>query len=414
MVKFTRSSSTILLLLVTGCSEGSGALSATPSLVTQDVSRQSVASQTVTGQAAGVLALAAQTSAAQATTAQAVAAQAQAVLAQSTLGQARELVYISNEDANSITAYATTASGNAHPVLTIAGSKTKLDQPVGLTFDSSGKLYVVNHGLSQSSVTIYAQSSSGNVAPIGTIEGSQTHLRAQLSPADYPTGAIAVDSVTGRIFVGRVSGEQSPFPNNILVFNLSARGNAAPISSIGAADETTTRTGLSGMEPAPAVAFDGIGSAPKIIAGTELEACCHTSDGWTYYNGSNLTPGGSLNYYTNSGLYGIAVTPSSGNIVASYGGEIDVWPADITGNAGGPSAGVLPSRVITGAQTGYGQIAVDSKKTIWALVRGSGSTLPQSTGAAEIDVYGPNATIPVVISGPATGLAGTSGIAILR
>lgn len=340
---------------------------------------------------------------------------AQAQLTQSAYGQARELAYVSNEAANSITAYAMSASGNAHPVLTIAGSKTKLDQPVGLAFDASGKLYVVNHGLHESSITIYAGGATGNVAPIGTIEGAQTHLRAELAPPDYPTGAIAVDSTNGRLFVGRVSAEHAPLPNNVLVFNLSARGDAAPIRSIGRADNSPGTSGaISDMEPAPAVLLDGIGPVPKVIAGTELEACCHGSDGWTYYDASGLATNGSFAYYANEGLYGLAVSPGSGKIVASFGDAIDVWPAGVTGTAGGPGAGQLPLRVISGGPAGFGAVAVDSTQRIWALVRGTGSLLPPTTGAEQIDVYGPSAITPVVISGSATGLSGASGIAVLR
>jgi hypothetical protein len=338
------------------------------------------------------------------------------------------LVYVSNEAANSITAYASTASGNARPILTLSGSKTNLNKPVGIAFDSSGKLYVVNHGLQVSSITIYSQGASGNVAPIGTIEGSQTHLRAQLNQPDYPTGAIAIDSTNGHLFVGRVSGEHSPLPNNVLVFNLNARGNAAPIDSIGSANNSpsTTGTALFGMWPAPAIVFDGIGSVPKILAGTEMEACCNGSDGWTYYKASGLTTNGSLKYYTNEGLYGLAVTPGSGNIVASYGDNIDVWAPSITGTVSGLLGSQLDSqllRVISGGQTGFGSIAVDSEQKIWALVHGIGSQnvffpldssmLIPTTGPPQIDVYAPSATTPVVISGPATGLSGPSGIAVL-
>jgi hypothetical protein len=338
----------------------------------------------------------------------------QSTQSQSLSRNTQELVYVSNKAANSITAFASTAAGNAKPVITISGSNTKLDRPAGLAFDSSGKLYVVNQGLHASSITIYAPNATGNVTPIGMIAGPQTHLRAQAATPDYPTGAIAVDSVHGRLFIGRISTEQSPYPNNVLVFDLHARGNVSPLKSIGVANAKSTKSDNTdyGLEPAPTLALDVGSSAAEIIVGTERQVCCNLGDGWTYYDDTGLTANKSAELYSNLGLYGLATMPRSENVVVSSGGGLEIWPGKITGTLGGPTDTRVPLRTISGGASGFGAIAVDAQQTIWALVRGTGAQLPQTTGAAQINAYPVDTNTPVVIRGSATGLSGVSGIAI--
>jgi hypothetical protein len=379
MVRLIKRNSAFLFLLigvVSGCNGGSSAM---PGTIAPTVSTEGVAHQTDSG-------------------------------------SSHELVYVSNQAANSITAYSTSASGNARPVLTIAGSRTQLDRPVGLTFDPVGNLYVVNHGANQSRITIYSPNASGNAAPSGTIEGSKTHLRAQNAPLDYPTGAIAIDSVRGHLFVGRVSNEQTPFSKNVLVFSLSARGNVAPISSFGDSNNAASTT-IYGTQPATALAFGDQGMGPTIIVGTAEEACCWNQDNFTYYSASNYKVGGKFTYALNGNMSGLAIMPKSGDLVASQQAGIDVWKPGVTGNAAFRTtpATAVPLRSYGGSSTGYGALAVDSRQTIWAVVKGSTSaTLPQTTGANAIQAFSTNSSNPLTISGPATGLAGVSGIAVLN
>jgi hypothetical protein len=93
-------------------------------------------------------------------------------------------IYVPNgfgapSDAGSVTVYAPTASGNAAPIRTIQGAKTKLDEPLGIALDGSGNIYVGNY--ESNTVTIYAASANGHVKPINKIRGTRTGL-------SYPTG----------------------------------------------------------------------------------------------------------------------------------------------------------------------------------------------------------------------------------
>jgi outer membrane protein assembly factor BamB len=80
-----------------------------------------------------------------------------------------------------VTVYPQNANGNVAPIRTIAGPATGLDTPVEVTFDSSGKIYVVNRD--GNSVTVYAANANGNVAPLHTIAGMNTllHLPAGMA-----------------------------------------------------------------------------------------------------------------------------------------------------------------------------------------------------------------------------------------
>jgi hypothetical protein len=90
--------------------------------------------------------------------------------------------YVANVNGNSVTVYASGANGNAAPIRTIAGEKTKLDLPAAVVLDSSGVVYVANSGPS-SSVTVYGANAQGNVAPVRTISGADTQL-------DRPNGIV--------------------------------------------------------------------------------------------------------------------------------------------------------------------------------------------------------------------------------
>ena len=81
----------------------------------------------------------------------------------------------------SITIYAAGATGNATPMATIAGSNTGLTSPAGIAVDAAGRLYVTNlagNGISVNSITVYAASATGNATPTATIAGSNTELSA--------------------------------------------------------------------------------------------------------------------------------------------------------------------------------------------------------------------------------------------
>ena len=123
---------------------------------------------------------------------------------------------------NSITVYAPGAIGNAAPTATIVGNLTGLNRPAGLALDQRNNLYVANLG--GDSITVYAPGADGNASPTMTIAGSNTGLNG-------PTG-IALDAA-GNLYVVNTTG------NSITVYAAGARGNVAPIATIAG-----TSTGL--------------------------------------------------------------------------------------------------------------------------------------------------------------------------
>lgn len=100
-------------------------------------------------------------------------------------------LYVANNQGQSVTVYASGATGNAKPIQTIAGNNTALGSPEDVAVDAGGTIYVANAG--GNSVTVYAAGASGNVAPIRAITGSNTGL-------DTPFG-IALDPLNGDIYV---------------------------------------------------------------------------------------------------------------------------------------------------------------------------------------------------------------------
>ena len=70
-----------------------------------------------------------------------------------------------------------TSSELKAPTATIAGGNTRLDFPDGIALDGAGNIYVANNGVNDvASITVYAAGASGNATPMVTIAGSNTGL----------------------------------------------------------------------------------------------------------------------------------------------------------------------------------------------------------------------------------------------
>lgn len=137
-----------------------------------------------------------------------------------------------------VTVYAGNATGNATPLRTIEGPKTKLTNALGgIAVDAKHEIVVTNSpypGIP--SILVFAARANGNVKPIRTIGGSKTGL------TNYP-GGLTLDG-SGKIYVTQAAGSESP--GTVLVFAANARGNTAPIQVI-SGPETGLRapTGIS-------------------------------------------------------------------------------------------------------------------------------------------------------------------------
>src|SRR5438094_7780703 len=101
-------------------------------------------------------------------------------------------LYVANEGANSITVFATGATGDAVPTGVIAGGDTRLDSPVAVTLDAAGNIYVANFDVTVPSITVYAPGASGNAVPTAVITGGQTGLCDPFSLAVDAAGNLYV------------------------------------------------------------------------------------------------------------------------------------------------------------------------------------------------------------------------------
>jgi len=108
-------------------------------------------------------------------------------------------VYLADGGADSVFVYPAGSNGNVAPIATINTSVvTGLSNATGIALDSGGNIYLSERGnpyypcCPPPSVLVYPAGSNGNAAPIATISGRKTRLK-------HPDG-IAIDSV-GKIYV---------------------------------------------------------------------------------------------------------------------------------------------------------------------------------------------------------------------
>jgi hypothetical protein len=115
---------------------------------------------------------------------------------------AAQFLYVANNAANSITAYALPAQGNVAPTRTISGPATGLSGPLAIAVDAKGNIAVLN---SNGFVVVFPDGGNGNVPPLKKFSLSSANLSALLSFASDPfSGDIYVGGYTP-YFAGTVS-----------------------------------------------------------------------------------------------------------------------------------------------------------------------------------------------------------------
>jgi hypothetical protein len=291
-------------------------------------------------------------------------------------------LYVANGPGNSVTVYASGATGNAKPLQDISGSSTGLSAPYGVAVDGSGNIYVTNN---DDVITIYAPGATGNVAPIRSILGSAYH---------EPKG-IAIDPINGDIYVAKA------INNAVVIYAPNASGKASPIGSIlGSA---------TGLDLPKGVALDA--SANIYVTNSGNNSVTVYAAGST----GNVAPVQTI-AGSRTGLdvpYLLAVD-SSKNIYVPNIDFPNPGNGSLTVYAAGSNGNVAPTKTIEGAKTKLNLpagIALDSSDNIYA------SNFDRTDVAnSSITVYAAgsngNKAPAKTISGNKTGLDGPQGIVI--
>lgn len=143
------------------------------------------------------------------------------------------VIYVGGVDtvalASEILVYPAGSAGVATPTATITPANKSFSEPLAMTVDKSGKLYVasvipgVSGGNDVPTIAIFASGATGAATPARTIAGGSTGLY-------IPTG-IAVDA-SGNLYVSNLDTATTVNSGVITEFGSSATGNAAPLRAI--------------------------------------------------------------------------------------------------------------------------------------------------------------------------------------
>ncbi|MBV9719759.1 MAG: hypothetical protein JOZ77_10590 [Candidatus Eremiobacteraeota bacterium] len=297
-------------------------------------------------------------------------------------------LYVTNLNHDSVTVYASGATGNVRPIQEISGSKTGLSHPHDVAVDKTGNIYVVN--VAPASVTVYPPGATGNVKPEATIRGASTQL-------EEPTG-IAINPGTGDIYVSNIAGGSS-MSGSVTIYAAGSSGDVAPLGVI---QGSNTRL----LHP-NCLALDARGN----VAVTNVHLAKGYQQGWlTFYaagSTGNIAPTrviqGAL---TKIDLpTQITLDSKQNTYLANYDGD------DLTVYDAGANGNVAPIVDIHGRRTKLGSafgVAIDRAGNIYAA---SGIA-----GNSRITVYtsGSDGNVrPVkVIAGSHTSLDFPQGIAV--
>ncbi len=282
-------------------------------------------------------------------------------------------VFVGNSGNNSLTSYTVGASGDAHPLTTLAGSSTTLSGTEGLAIDRNGTVYVVS--ADNAEIAEFTVASTGNTAPSAVIQGLDTGLTSPI--------AAAVDG-SGRLYVANHAGA------SITEYAPGARGDAVPLATISGPD-----TQLSGPN---SLTIDPGGNLWVADAANRVIEFAPGAAG-------DATP---LRVITgpDTGLNGPdgMTIDAAGNLLVTnlYGESLEEYHPSDNGDA-------TPVRTIAGPNTGLAlpqSVDIDATGTIYVA--------NEFGGVSEFAVNASgNATPTGVISGADTALDSPWGLAVV-
>ena len=291
-------------------------------------------------------------------------------------------VYVTNtlNTDNSVTVYATGFAGsNLHPIQTISGSHTELDEPISIAVDDNRNIYVANTAGAR--VTVYAAGATGNVSPIAVLSG------ANIAVPD----AVSVDAA-GNIYVLNY--------DSIKEYAPGASGNATPIRSIEGSKTKLTSDGGFAMDQ------NGNFYVAHFFAAADTSRATSITVYGAHAHGNVRPKRTIVGPKTNLGEVGPLAVDSSGSI---YAGACCYTQSIITVYAAGAKGDAAPIRTISGSYTGLdsvGGVALDANQNLYVANEASNSIAIFAAGA--------NGNVAPIrtISGSNTGLDYPTGVAI--
>jgi hypothetical protein len=313
-----------------------------------------------------------------------------------------ELVYVANADSGPVTAYPVTASGATAPTKTMNNPENPQTvwDPWGITFDTSGNLYVQTY-LSDATSFVFAP-------------GATTPTRI-FRAAGPDIDSIAVD---GQGYEYVIGGESAP---GVYVVAPGASGSPSNLYSVVPLREI--QPDQTGFSPWPSVL--AVDDRNELVVAVNRSAgnAIEVYEGGP--SGSNTplrtiagshTGLGSCGDLSNCSHVAIAYAPLTGQIIATVstatGSHISVFAGNANGNA-------APLRTISGSQTGLnskvvtGVAASARNGNIYVLAKSS-----QFGGTASVEVFSPSASGNIAplrtFTDASTVLADGQGIALSR